>query len=68
MNENMSVTTLHAVIGVQSLTLAVFYTDDAEAWQFRILSAGGTVFGESKIYFSPEAAERAGREWIEAGS
>jgi hypothetical protein len=67
MNENMSVTTLHAVVSVQNLTLAVFYTDEAEAWQFRILSAGGIVFGESKIYFSPEAAERAGREWIEAG-
>jgi hypothetical protein len=28
----------------------------------------GEVFGEKKIFYSAEAAEKAGREWISAGS
>jgi len=25
---------------------------------------GGAVFGEQKLYYSAEAAEKAGREWV----
>lgn len=39
-----------------------------EEMQFRVISPGGKVFGERKIYYSAEAAEKAGREWIEKGS
>ncbi|WP_016948775.1 hypothetical protein [Anabaena sp. PCC 7108] len=31
------------------------------------ISAGGEVFGERKLYYSPEAPEKAGREWIDLG-
>jgi len=30
----------------------------------RLITAGGEVFGERKLYYTPEAAEKAGREWI----
>jgi hypothetical protein len=46
--------------------LIVFYTDGG-CWQFRVLSSGGAVFGEQKLYYSPKAAEAAGREWVRAG-
>ena len=46
--------------------LIVFYTDGG-CWQFRVLSSGGAVFGEQKLYYSAEAAEKAGREWVGAG-
>ncbi|MBW4650395.1 MAG: hypothetical protein KME06_17160 [Kastovskya adunca ATA6-11-RM4] len=64
----MSVTTVHAVVGIHNFILVVFYTGQTQVWQFRVVSAGGAVFGEQKIYFSAEAALKAGREWIEAGN
>jgi hypothetical protein len=63
----MTKTTVHLVTSIQNVTLVVFYTD-AQCWQFRVISPGGAVFGERKIYYTPEAAEKAGREWIEKGS
>jgi hypothetical protein len=62
----MSETIIHIVISIQKVTLLVFYTE-AQCWQFRVISAGGAVFGERKLYYSPEAAEKAGREWIARG-
>jgi hypothetical protein len=63
----MTQTTVHLVVSIQDCTLVVFYTD-AHSWQFRVISPGGAVFGERKIYYTPEAAEKAGREWIDRGS
>ncbi|MBG1259929.1 hypothetical protein [Nostoc commune] len=48
-------------------TLLVFYTD-AHCWQFRLISPGGTVFEERKIYYTAQAAEKVGREWIGKGN
>ncbi len=59
----MSKTTVHQVIGIEDSTLIVFYTE-AHCWQFRLISTFGAVFGEQKLYYSPEAALRAGLEWI----
>jgi hypothetical protein len=53
---------VHLLISVQDLILLVYYSD-AWAWQFRVIS-GSEVFGERKIYYSAEAAEKAGRDWI----
>ena len=39
-----------------------------EEMQFRVISPGGAVFGERKIYYTAEAAEKAFWEWIEKGS
>lgn len=64
----MKATTIDSIVGIRQFTLAVFYNTSTEAWQFRILSPGGEVFGLNKIYFSPQAAFQAGLEWIDAGS
>jgi len=63
----MSKTTVHHVIGIEGNTLIVFHTE-AHCWQFRLISNGGAVFGEQKLYYSPEAALKAGLEWIAQGS
>ncbi len=62
----MSKTTVHHVIGIGSATLMVFHTE-AHCWQFRLISPGGVVFGEREIYYSAEAALRAGLEWVAWG-
>ncbi|QFS50975.1 hypothetical protein GXM_08469 [Nostoc sphaeroides CCNUC1] len=55
------------MVGIEDVTLLVFYTE-AHCWQFRLISAGGAVFGECKLYYTPEAAEKMGREWISKGN
>ncbi|MEI6445740.1 MAG: hypothetical protein WCO29_22075 [Nostocales cyanobacterium ELA583] len=60
-------TKIDSVTIINNVTLLVFYTE-ADCWQFRLISAGGEVFGERKLYYSPEAAEKAGREWIDLDS
>ncbi len=62
----MTQTIIHVVIGIQGAILLVFYTD-AHFWQFRVVSAGGAVFGERKLYYSASAAQKAGRDWIKLG-
>ncbi len=62
----MTETIIHQVIGIQGVTLLVFYTN-RHCWQFRVISSGGAVFGEQKLYYTPEAAEKAGRSWIVKG-
>jgi hypothetical protein len=57
---------VHLVVIINNNTLLVFYTE-SDCWEFRLISAGGEVFGEQRIYYSPEAAEKAGREWIYQG-
>ncbi len=63
----MTPATIDLVVGIQEFTLIVFYTEDSE-WQFRVLSSGGAVFGEHKLYYSAQAAEKAGRQWIAQGN
>jgi hypothetical protein len=58
---------IHLVINTSVGTLLVFYTNGG-CWQFRVLSPDGEVFGKQKIFYTPEAAERAGREWVEKSS
>ncbi|GAC1493692.1 MAG: hypothetical protein NVS2B14_06960 [Chamaesiphon sp.] len=58
---------IHIIVGIQSSTLMVFYTQ-AHCWQFRVLTSVGGVIGEKKIYYTPQAAEKAGREWVGNGS
>lgn len=57
---------IHSLTSIQGYILLVFYSD-AHAWQFRVIS-GSAVFGERKLYYSAEAAQKAGREWLNAGS
>ncbi|MBW4555305.1 MAG: hypothetical protein KME59_05085 [Trichormus sp. ATA11-4-KO1] len=63
----MNTIKIHLVVGIDNVTLSVFYTE-ADCWEFRLISPGGTVFGEGKLYYTPEAAEKAAREWIQQGN
>ncbi len=56
----------YQIIGIQGVTLLVFHTE-SHCWQFRVITASGAVFGEQKLYYTPEAAEKAGRDWIVVG-
>ncbi|AFW97175.1 hypothetical protein ANA_P10005 (plasmid) [Anabaena sp. 90] len=60
-------TKVDSVTIINNVTLLVFYTE-SDCWQFRLITTGGEVFGERKLYYSPEAAEKAGREWIDLDS
>ncbi len=59
----MTRTIVHQIVGIQGFTLLVFHSE-AHAWQFRLIGAGGKAFGEQKLYYTAEAAEKAGRDWI----
>jgi hypothetical protein len=62
----MSQTTIHQVIGIDGNTLLVFVAQ-AYCWQLGLISPGGVVFGR-KIYYTAEAALKAGIEGIAWGS
>lgn len=57
---------VHLVVAIENIILLVFYTE-TDAWQFRLISPGGEVFGQHRLYFNPQAAEKAAREWIYNG-
>jgi hypothetical protein len=63
----MNTTKIHLVICIQKFTLVVFYTEE-DFWQFRVISPGGEVFGESKTFYTSLAAQKAAREWIGQGT
>ncbi len=58
---------IHLVAGASIGTLIVYYTS-GDCWQWRIATPGGEVFGHSSLYYTADAAERAGRKWIREGS
>ncbi len=53
---------IHTLTSTPQGILLVFYTDGG-CWSFRVLSSGGAVFWEQKLYYTAEAAETGGREW-----
>jgi hypothetical protein len=59
----MTTIKIHSVVCIQSRVLVVFYTPGT-CWQFRIISPDGTVVGDYPIYYSAEAAAKAGRDSI----
>jgi hypothetical protein len=42
-------------------TLVVFQDN---LWQFRVLSSDGAIYGHTSHYYTPEAAEKVGRQWV----
>ncbi|MEO0686748.1 MAG: hypothetical protein AAFY76_17330 [Cyanobacteria bacterium J06649_11] len=54
---------INKVVGINNCTLIVFYTN-ARCWQFRVIGNDGSVYGEKTIYYTADAAEAAGREWV----
>lgn len=59
----MTKTIIDQVISINSYVLIVFYTS-AHSWQFRVISPLGSIYGERKTYYSAQAAESAGRNWL----
>jgi hypothetical protein len=59
----MSDEKIHAVININGYTLIVFYTQ-AKCWQFRVIGTDGDVYGSTEIFYSADAAEAAGRDWV----
>ncbi len=57
---------IHLITSTRLGILLVFFTDGG-CWQFRVLSCGGAVFGEKKLYYTAQAAEKAGRDWVGSG-
>ncbi len=45
--------------------ILIVYRD--RLWQFRVLSSDGAIYGHTSQYYTSEAAETAGREWVGAG-
>jgi hypothetical protein len=41
--------------------LVVFHNN---LWQFRVISSDGLVYGHSSNYYTAEAAEKVGRQWV----
>lgn len=60
----MSLIKIYSVIGIENFTLVVFNTR-IYFWQFRLVSADGAVFGEQRLYYTPQAAAAAGRKCIQ---
>lgn len=62
----MSKTAIHQVIGIYGTTLMVFVAPE-HCWQFQLISPSGAAKGERKIYYTAEAALKAGLEWVAQG-
>jgi hypothetical protein len=54
------------LLTITPLGILIVYFTNGGCWQFRVLN-GGSIYGHSKIYYTVEAAERAGREWVGSG-
>lgn len=54
---------IHLVVNVQSHLLIVFYPS-SKGWQFRVVTVSGKVMGEHALFYSCEAAEKAGRNCL----
>ncbi len=50
---------------ITPMGILVVYRDSL--WQFRVIANYGCVYGLDKDYYTAEAAERAGREWVGGG-
>jgi hypothetical protein len=42
--------------------ILIVYRDSL--WQFRVLSSDGAIYGQAKGYYTAQAAEKIGREWV----
>ncbi len=61
----MTLTKIHLLTTTPLGILIVYFTNGG-CWQFRVLN-DGSIYGHNKTYYTVEAAERAGREWVGAG-
>ncbi|AFZ61446.1 MULTISPECIES: hypothetical protein [Anabaena] len=55
---------IETLIFTNNQILMVFYTA-AHAWEFRIISSDGWVYGKKGIYYTADAALKVAREWVQ---
>ncbi len=60
----MPTTKIH-LLTVTPMGILIVYRE--RLWQFRVIANYGSVYGMTKDYYTAEAAEAAGREWVGAG-
>ncbi|HEY9633740.1 MAG TPA: hypothetical protein V6D14_10060 [Coleofasciculaceae cyanobacterium] len=60
----MPTTKIH-LLTLTPMGILIVYHD--HLWQFRVLSSDGAIYGHTSQYYTSEAAESAGRHWVEAG-
>ncbi len=54
---------IQTLISINDYILMIFYTA-AHAWEFRLISPDGSVYGKKGIYYTAEAAQKEAREWV----
>lgn len=47
---------------VTPMGMLIVYRDSL--WEFRVLSPEAAIYGHTSSYYTVEAAERAGRQWV----
>ncbi len=57
----MSTAKIH-LLTITPFGVLVVFRDNL--WQFRVLSSDGAIYGHSSNYYTAEAAEKVGREWV----
>jgi hypothetical protein len=55
---------IHALT-ITPMGILVVFQDNL--WQFRVLSSDGAIYGHTNHYYTPEAAEEVGRQWVGSG-
>ncbi len=61
----MTLTKIH-LLTITPLGILIVYFTNGGCWQFRVLN-DSSIYGHSKTYYTVEAAERAGKEWVRSG-
>jgi len=51
------------IIGLDGLTLIVYYTD-GKCWQFAIIKKDGQLYQPQGIFYTADGAENEGRKWL----
>jgi hypothetical protein len=50
------------VLTITPIGILVVFRDNL--WQFRVLNSDGAIYGHSSKYYTAEAAEKVGRQWV----
>jgi hypothetical protein len=53
------------VLTITPMGILVVFRDNL--WQFRVLSSDGAIYGHTNHYYTAEAAEEVGRQWVGSG-
>ncbi|HEY9893081.1 MAG TPA: hypothetical protein V6D37_14990 [Candidatus Sericytochromatia bacterium] len=53
------------LLTITPMGILVVFQDNL--WQFRVLSSDGAIYGHTNHYYTAEAAEEVGRQWVGSG-